>query len=102
MKEEINELIEKDEYNYVVLLAEGMESSSQALRNMSVSFECPVVSLSSSVPNDFYSIVISQYPSALFIKNGVVAGVYSNITDKESFDKAKQLFLGEDSIVYKK
>ena len=99
----INELIRSDEnYQYVVVLMEGMESSSAALRNMKVSFTAPVVSSLAAIPGDLLKFGLINYPTAVFVDEGTFTGVYSNIADVESFKKALGLFLSDDCIAYKK
>ena len=97
----INELIGSDDgYSYVVVLMEGLESSSAALKNMNVSFHCPVVSSLASMPSDLLKIGLVNYPTAIFVDEGVFTGVYSNIQDAETFKKALRLFISEESLAY--
>ncbi len=99
----INELIHSDEsYDYVVILMEGMESSSAALRHMDVSFDAPVVSSLARVPSDLLKFGLVNYPTAIFADEGVFTGAYSQIENVGQFKKALQLFLSEDSLAYKK
>ncbi|MBQ6559251.1 MAG: hypothetical protein IJL85_00280 [Erysipelotrichaceae bacterium] len=99
----INELIYSDEsYNYVVILMEGLESSSAALRHMDVSFDAPVVSSLARVPSDLLKFGLVTYPSAIFVDEGVFTGCYSDIQDTDEFKKALQLFLSDESLAYKK
>ena len=98
----INSLISQDdEYEYVVVLVEGMESSSAALRNMDVMFRCPVVSVLARMPEDFFDFGLNSFPSAVFVDEGTFTGAYSNIEDKEKFDRALTLFLSNECIAYK-
>lgn len=99
----INELIDQDDGNrYIVVLVEGLESSSFALNNMDVSFHCPVVSVLGRMPLDFFNFGLVSYPTAVFIDKGTFTGGYSNIEDKEKFALSKLLFLGDECIAYKK
>ncbi len=97
----INELIHNDEnYDYVVILMEGLESSSAALRHMDVSFDAPVVSSLARVPSDLLRYGLVSYPTAIFADEGVFVGAYSQIESVEQFKKALQLFLSEESLAY--
>ena len=99
----INELIDPDDGNrYIVVLVEGLESSSFALNNMDVSFHCPVVSVLGRMPSDFFNFGLVSYPTAVFIDKGTFTGAYSNIEDKEKFALSKLMFLGDECIAYKK
>ena len=97
----INELIHSDEsYDYVVILMEGLESSSAALRHMDLSFDAPVVSSLARVPADLLKFGLVSYPSAIFADEGVFTGCYSDIQSIEEFKKALQLFLSDASLAY--
>lgn len=101
--EYVNELIKgHDGYEFIVVLVEGMDSSSVILSNMNVKFSCPVVSLSADLPQGFYIPTRAEYPYAVFVDRSVVTGGYSNIESKEKFAEALDLFLSEDSIAYVK
>ena len=98
----INELIEDNpDLSFIVILIEGMESSSAALKNMKVKFDCPVVSTLGYIPVDFFRFSIAGYPTAVFVNKGTFTGGYSNIKDKETFKKATEIFLGEGCVAYK-
>jgi len=98
----INELISSNkDVEYLVLLSEGMDSSSNLLKTMSTSFNCPVASMLSSIPEDFNSFEVSNYPTAIFVNNSTFTGAYSNIESKEKFLEAIDMFLGKDCIAYK-
>ena len=99
----INELIDSnDTVKYIVVLIEGAESSSAALRNMKNGFHCPVVSILGYMPDDFFRFGLIAYPTAVFVEKGVFAGAYSDIENKEKFNQAIEMFLGDDSLAYKK
>ena len=99
----INEIIDDNpDMNFIVVLIEGLESSSAALRNMNIRFKCPVVSTLGMMPDDFFRFGISSYPTAIFVNEGVFVGGYSNIESKEKFKEAISVFLSEDSVAYKK
>ena len=99
----INSLIESnDDINYIVVLIEGIESSSVHYKNMNVRFKAPVTSILGYTPDDFYKIGISNYPTALFIEKGTYVGAYSNIDSIDNFNEAINLFIGEKSIALKK
>ena len=99
----INEIIDDNpNMNFIVVLIEGLESSSAALRNMKIRFKCPVVSTLGMMPDDFFRFGISSYPTAIFVNEGVFVGGYSNIESKEKFKEAISVFLSEDSVAYKK
>ena len=99
----INELIDSNSsVKYIVVLIEGAESSSAALRNMNTGFHCPVVSVLGYMPDDFFRFGLIAYPTAVFVEKGVFAGAYSDIENKEKFNQAIEMFLGEGSLAYKK
>ena len=98
----INELIETDDSKeYVVVLIEGLESSSAALRNMNIRFGCPVVSNLGYIPEDFFRYGISSYPTALFVNKSTFTGGYSNIESADKFIEATDIFLGDNCVAYK-
>ena len=98
----INELIETDDSKeYVVVLIEGLESSSAALRNMNIRFGCPVVSNLGYIPADFFRYGISSYPTALFVNKSTFTGGYSNIESADKFIEATDIFLGDNCVAYK-
>ena len=98
----INSLIEDNsDLKFIVILIEGAESSSAALKNMNRKFRCPVVSVLGYIPEDFFRFAITAYPTAVFVNKGVFTGGYSNILDKQTFKKASTIFLGEGCIAYR-
>lgn len=98
----INGLIEDNpDLKFIVVLIEGAESSSAALKNMPMKFRCPVVSVLGYIPEDFFRFAIAAYPTAVFVNKGVFTGGYSNILDKQTFKKASTIFLGEGCVAYK-
>ena len=99
----INELMtERDGLEYLVVLIEGADSSSAALRNMDVRFNCPVVSVLGDLPDDLFGFGLVSYPTAVFMDRGVFAGAYSKIKDVPAFEEALDIFLSDDSIAYRK
>ena len=50
-----------------------------------------------SIPDDLIDYEIPSYPTAVFIEKGTVTGVCAQM-DKEIYQKAKQIFLGEGCI----
>ena len=97
----INELIEETEgREYIVVLNEGMGSSSAILRNSGLHFECPVISMLSAIPEDFLDYEIGDYPSAVFVEKGTLTGVCTNL-DMERYRKASEIFLGDGCIARK-
>ena len=99
----INELIASDpDVKYIVVLVEGLESSSAALKNMKIRFNCPAVSVLGRMPDDFFGFGLVNYPTAVFVEKGVFSGAYSNIPDKEKFAEAIGVFLKDGCIAYKK
>ncbi|MBO7697567.1 MAG: hypothetical protein J6S38_00875 [Erysipelotrichaceae bacterium] len=98
----INELIKDNpDLSFIVILIEGAESSSAALKNMNIRFNCPVVSVLGMIPDDLFTFGIAAYPTAVFLQKGTYTGAYSNILDKETFKKATTIFLGEGCVAYK-
>lgn len=98
----INELIsENEDIDYLVVLIEGLESSSSALRKMKQRFNCPVVSVLGDLPDDMFGFGIVNYPTAVFIDRGTYTGAYSNIKDSSFFGKAVDLFLSDKCIACK-
>ena len=99
----INDLMEVyEDLKFVVVLVEGFESSSAALRNMNIRFNCPVVSVLGNLPEDLFNFGLAAYPTALFVDKGTFTGAYSNVESKEKFDTAIELFLSENCIAYKR
>lgn len=96
----INSLID-DSYENLVILSEGLESSSFNYESCIEKFSCNVASLLSSIPEELTQINIKKFPTAIFIDKGIIADAYGNVLDKESMKKAIQVFLGEDCIAYK-
>ena len=95
---EINNIIAmNDNLEYIVVLVEGMESSSNIYRSMPIKFNCKVVSVLGYIPNDFFKLGIKNYPTAFFIESGTYTGAYSNI-EKDRFNEAIDLFIGDNSI----
>jgi thiol-disulfide isomerase/thioredoxin len=99
----INELISgNDDVEFIVVLIEGMESSSAALKNMDIGFGCPVVSVLGRMPDDFFRFGLIAYPTAVFVDKGTFTGAYSDIESKEKLAEAIDLFLSDESIAYKR
>ncbi|MBR5341220.1 MAG: hypothetical protein IK151_04755 [Erysipelotrichaceae bacterium] len=99
----INDLMEGyEDLKFVVVLVEGFESSSAALRNMNIRFNCPVVSVLGNLPEDLFNFGLAAYPTTLFVDKGTFTGAYSNVESKEKFDTAIELFLSENCIAYKR
>ena len=98
----INSLMVDPDVKYIVVLIEGIESSSAALRNMNVRFRCPVVSVLGKIPDDFFKFGLVNYPSATFVDRGVFTGAYSNIESKEKMAEAIDMFLSDNCIAYLK
>lgn len=95
----VNELIESnDSVEYIVVLIEGMDTSSVSYSKMNLKFKSPVVSVLGYIPADFFTIGIANYPTALFIRSGIFTGAYSNIESVDMFNEAVDTFLGEGSI----
>lgn len=95
----INSLISSnDQYEYIVVLIEGLDSTSNVYRNMDIKFRCRVVSVLSNIPSDFFKLGISKYPTAFFVEKSTYVGAYSNIDSIDNFNYALDIFYGEDSI----
>lgn len=95
----VNSLIDSNnEYDYVLVLVEGLDTSSNVYNSMKVKFKCPVVSSSSSIPDDLYIRGMAAYPSAIFIKKGHFVGAYSNIENVEKFNYALDTFMSDKCI----
>lgn len=95
----INKLVNSnDKVKYIVVLVEGLESSSNIYKDIEPKFVCPVVSVLGYIPNDFYTIGFRNYPSALFVEKGTFVGAYSNINSIDNFNKAIDMFIGDNSI----
>ena len=98
----INDLIKSNsDVEYLVVLIEGIDNSSNVLKNMGKKFDCPVISNLGKLPYDFTSYGINSYPSAVFINYGTFTGAYSNIENTEKFNAAINMFLGDNCIAYK-
>lgn len=100
----INELIKADEsLEYIVVFIESYSSSSSVYKKMNKKIEgAPIVSILGQMPIDFYNYGIVAFPSAVFIDRSTFVGAYSKISDVESFKKAIDMFLSDNSIAYKK
>ncbi len=97
--EYINELIaSNDDVKYLLILIEGIDNSSSAYKKMDIKANCPVVSVEGYIPQDFFIIGIASYPTALFIRNGIYTGAYSNIENTIKFNQAIEMFLGDTCI----
>lgn len=95
----INKLIESNsDVEYIVVLIEGIDNSSNIYKTMKTRFKCEAVSVLGYIPVDFFTIGLINYPSAFFIRKGIYTGVYSNIESVELFNKAIDTFLGDGSI----
>lgn len=100
--EYINSLIESNsDIEYIVVLIEGLDSSSSAYKKMNTKFNCKVVSVLGYCPDDFFTLGISNYPTAIFVEKSTFTGAYSNIDSIDSFNKAISMFIGKDSIALK-
>lgn len=98
----INKLIDSnDTVEYIVVLIEGMESSSNIYKEMDVKFHSKVVSVLGYIPDDFFTLGMRNYPVALFVEKGTFTGAYSNINSIDNFNKAIDMFIGENSIALK-
>lgn len=58
----------------------------------------PLASIMNQIPKELDSGELGTYPSALFIQDSIITGIYSNIENLQELNKAKDLFMGEDSI----
>ena len=85
-----------------MVLVEGVDNTSLLFNSLETRFNCPVVSNLGKIPNDLQVIQFENYPSALFMENGIITGIYSSIKDEESFSKAVDIFLSDNCIAYKK
>lgn len=98
----INELVNSNsDVEYLVVLIEGLQSSSNAYKQMDINFDCKVVSVLGYIPDDFFRLGISNYPTAFFIEDSTYTGAYSNISSVEEFKNAIDIFVGEHSIALK-
>jgi len=98
----INSLLSDKSVEYIVVLIEGFESSSNIYNKMDVKLDCPVVSILGRMPKDFYKFGLSRYPSALFVQNGVFTGAYVGIKDNKNFSTSIDTYLKDTSIALKK
>lgn len=98
----INELIAlHDEYEYIAVLIEGFDTSSKMYRSYDSKLNCKVVSNLGYMPDDFYKVGIANYPTAVFVEKGTFTGGYSNINSIDNYEKALDMFFGENSIALK-
>ncbi|MBR2578288.1 MAG: hypothetical protein IKE38_05075, partial [Erysipelotrichaceae bacterium] len=58
----------------------------------------PVVSIMNQVPRILNEIVFDSYPSALYVKKGIISGAFSNIKDISLFNRSVDIFLRDTSI----
>ena len=97
----VNELIKTQaDREYIVVLDEGMASSSSVLENSGMRYECPVISMLSAIPEDFIDYEIGSYPSAVFVEKGTVTGVCTQL-DEKRYKMAAEFFLSEGCIARK-
>lgn len=98
----INDLIKADDsLEYIVIFIESYTSSSSVYKKMNKEIEgAPIVSILGEMPVDFYNYGIVAFPSAVFIDRSTFVGAYSKISDVETFKKATEMFLSENSIAY--
>lgn len=95
----INSLIDSNKkYEYIVVLVEGLESSSTIYKGMLKKYKCPTISVLGYMPDDFYKIGINAYPTAFFIRKGTFTGAYSNVKDIDMFNIALDIFLSDDCV----
>lgn len=98
----INSLIDSNKnVEYIVVLIEGLDSSSSAYRKMNNKFNCKVVSVLGYCPDDFFKLGISNYPTAIFVEKSTFTGAYSNIDSIDNFNLAISMFIGDNSIALK-
>lgn len=98
----INKLIDSNNsVEYIVVLVEGIDSSSNVYKNMANKFHTKVVSVLGYIPDDFFKIGIAYFPTAFFVEKGTFTGAYCNIDSIDNFNKAIDMFLGDNSIALK-
>lgn len=97
-----NSLMANDEYEYLMVLIEGLESASDVYKSIDSKFNCPVVSNLSSRPIGFFDFGLASYQTAVFVDRGKYVGAYSNIKNLECFNEALKMFLSDECIAYKK
>lgn len=61
----------------------------------------PVISIMNQVPEILNDINFVSYPSCVFVEKGTITGTYSNIENIEMFNKATDMFIGDNSIALK-
>ena len=95
----INSIIDSnEELKYIVVLIEGMDSSSNSYSLMNEKFHCPCVSSLSSVPRDFTKFGIRNYPTFVFVEKSTFTGVVSGVNEIDKFSQAVYAFIGENCI----
>ncbi|MDO4501263.1 MAG: hypothetical protein Q4B60_08365 [Erysipelotrichaceae bacterium] len=90
----INQLYRENEDIEIIVL----DVADDYTKEMADKLDCKVVSIMNQVPKTLNDISFLVYPSAIFVRKGIITGAYSNILNKEMFKRAKEIFLGENSI----
>ena len=99
----MNDCIEANpDLNYIGVLIEGEFSSSMIYNYLSEKLHAPVVSILSDIPSDFYSFTVHDFPSAVFVEKSTFTGAYTDIKNVETFNKALDMFIGDNCIALRK
>lgn len=64
--------------------------------------KAPLASIMNKIPKFLDSGELGNYPSALFVQDSIITGIYSNFDTVDNLNSAKKLFLGSDSIAIAK
>ena len=88
----LNALIDED-YEYLCIFNDSFYSSSDKYLDSGIKLSSKCASSLAAIPEFINNIRIDDYPSALYIKDGVIMGLYPNIKDKETYKKAIDLFI---------
>lgn len=75
-----------------------INTSDQDNEEIAAKLKAPLASIMNQVPKFLDSGSLGNYPSALFVQDGYITGIYSNILGIDELNRAKELFLGKDSI----
>lgn len=78
-----------------VVVVNNSDENNDTIANL---LDAPLVSIMNQVPEIFNEISFSSYPSALFIKEGTITGVYSNIKSSDKLLEAYNIFLTDNSV----
>ncbi len=79
-----------------------LDISDEDTKEKADKLDAKVVSIMNQVPSFLNEIDFITYPSCLYIKEGIITGVYSNIENLEKLEESVDIFLKDTSIALTK